>query len=306
LGTVRRSFSGWSFVAFPLAIIFVFSAVPTLIGVGLSFFEWTGGGAPRFIGLRNYRDLLADPALWPAVRNTLVFAFATVPITTVAAFLLAVVMNATWFVGKTIARTLFFLPAVVSIVAVGFIWRWVLEPSDAGLLNHVLDAIVQFGAGLFGHADAVAIDWPDWLGNTPWALAAIIAVSIWRGLGFAIVLYLAALSAVPRAHYDAAAVDGAGPWQSMWRVTWPSVRPMTFFLLITGMIGALQVFDVILVMIGSIEQPWTDVLNLFLYREFTQNRLGFAATLGVIVLALTVVVTIAQVAWLRSSQEAPA
>jgi len=302
----RDSLGGWRFVAFPLAVIFLFTLLPTIIGAGLSFFEWSGGGTPHFIGLQNYRDALADRALWPALRNTLVFALVFVPVTTIAAFLFAVAMNAGWFVGKTVTRTIFFLPTVVSIVAIGFIWRWVLEPSDAGLLNHMLDRIVGLAARLVGRSEPIVVDWPDWLGNSPWGLATIIAVSIWRGLGFAVVLYLAALGSVPRSQYDAAAVDGAGPWQALWQITWPGVRPTTYFLLITGMIGALQVFDVVLVMIGAIEQPWTDVLNLYLYREFGQNRLGYAATLGVIVLAVTVFVTIAQLAWLRSSQEASA
>jgi ABC-type sugar transport system permease subunit len=302
----RGLWSAWGFVAFPLAIVFVFTLLPTLVGVGLSFCEWSGGGTPRFIGWQNYREALADHALWPALRNTLVFALVFVPVTTLAAFLFAVALNARWFVGRTLVRTVFFLPTVVSIVAIGFIWRWVLEPSSAGLLNHVLDETVRVFGRLVGHSGTLHVDWPDWLGNNPWGLATIIVVSIWRGLGFAVVLYLAALGSVPRAHYDAAAVDGAGAWQSIWHITWPGVRPTTFFLLITGMIGALQVFDIVLVMVGAIEQPWTDVLNLYLYREFGHNRLGYAATLGVIVLALTVIVTVAQLLWLRSSREASA
>lgn len=302
----RQNLNGWWFVAFPLAIIFVFTALPTVAGVLLSFFEWDGGWVeghrPRFIGLQNYREAFAHSAFWPSVRNTLIFALATVPITTLGAFLLAVAINARWFVGRTVIRTVFFLPTVVSIVAIGFIWRWVLEPTDVGLLNHTLGRLVNAVSGLVG-GGYVDVKWPDWVGNTPWALVTLIAVQVWRSLGFSIVLYLAALGGVPRSHYDAAAVDGAGPWQAMWRITWPGVWPMTVFLLITGMIGGLQVFDLVLVMVGRIQQNWTDVLNLFLYREFTQNRLGFAAALGVIVLVLTALVTLAQMVWLRRREE---
>jgi len=284
----RIGLSAWGFVAFPLAIIFLFVALPTIAGIILSFFEWSGGGTPRFIGLRNYVDAFGQEQFWFALRNTLLFAIITVPVTVLAAFLFAVALNAEWFVGRNVMRAVFFLPLVVSIVAVGFIWRWVLEPSDAGLLNHVLLSI-----GL--SRDQL----PEWLGNNAWGLTTIIIVSIWRGLGFSVVLYLATLGNVPRSLYDAAAVDGAGSWQATWHITWPSVRPMTYFLLITGMIGALQVFDIVLVMIGLIEQPWTDVLNIYLYREFKHDRLGYAATIGVCVLLLTVVITLAQFAWLR-------
>jgi multiple sugar transport system permease protein len=166
----------------------------------------------------------------------------------------------------------------------------VLDPSPSGLFNHLLTA-----AGVPREV------LPDWLGNSAWGLTTIIVISIWRQLGFCIVLYLAALTSVPRSLYDAAAVDGAGGWQTLWNVTWPGVRPMTVFLMITGTITALQVFDIVLLMIGKAQQSGTDVLNLYLYREFTANRLGFAATIGVVVLLLTVAITLAQVWTMRGS-----
>lgn len=287
-----RSRNAWLFLAFPLAIIVLFTALPSLAGIFMSFFEWSGGGSPRFIGLENYRALSAAGPFWPALRNTLVFAVVTVPITTGGAFLISAALNAEWFRGRTTLRTILFIPTIVSIVAIGFIWRWVLDPSPSGLLNHALEWV-----GL--NRDAL----PDWLGHTPWGLATIIGVSIWRGLGFAVVLYLAALGGVPRSMYDAAAVDGATSWQTLWHITWPGVRPMTFFLLITGMIGALQVFDIVLVMIGTSATGWTDVLNLYLYREFTLNRLGYASAIGVVILLLTIIITAIQWRSLASGVE---
>ncbi len=287
----RQSRNAWFFLAFPLTIIVVFTALPSLAGIVMSFFEWSGGGSPRFIGLENYRALNAAGPFWPALRNTLAFAIVTVPITVGGAFLIAAALNAEWFRGRTTLRTILFIPTIVSIVAIGFIWRWVLDPSPAGLLNHVLEWV--------GLQREVL---PDWLGHSPWGLATIMAVSIWRGLGFCVVLYLAALGGVPRSMYDAAAVDGATSWQTLWHITWPGVRPMSFFLLITGMIGALQVFDIILVMIGTNATGWTDVLNLYLYREFTLNRLGYASALGVVILLLTIVITAIQ--WRSMSRSA--
>ncbi len=278
-----RQHNAWWYLAFPLTIVVLFTALPSIAGVALSFFEWSGGGSPRFVGLENYRALFAAGPFWPALRNTLLFALITVPITTGGAFLAAAALNAEWFCGRTLVRTILFVPTIISIVAIGFIWRWVLDPSPGGLLNTALASLgVDRGA------------LPDWLGRSPWALATIILVSIWRGLGFAVVLYLAALGGVSRSLYDAAAVDGATPWQTLRHITWPSVRPMTFFLLITGMIGALQVFDIVLVMIGTSAQGWADVLNLYLYREFTLNRLGYASTIGVVILILTIFITALQ------------
>ncbi len=298
-----NSWRGWAFVAFPLAIIFLFTALPTVVGVGLSLCEWTGSGWPRFIGLRNYATAVGDRTLHSALLNTLLFAAATVPLTIILAFPLAVAVNASWFRGRTPLLTIFFLPTVVSIVAIGLLWRWVLEPSPAGLLNAMLTELANLPAAV-GLAERTAVRWPEWLGGTPLGLTTIVAVSTWRGLGFAVVLYLAALSNVPQASYDAAAVDGAGAWQIMWRITWPSVRPTTYFLVITGLIGALQVFDVVIVMIGTLEQPWTDMLSVYLYREFNRSRLGYAATIGVVLLAATMAVTAAQVGLWRRGRAA--
>lgn len=294
--SVRSSSSGWAFVAFPLAVIVVFTALPTVAGVALSFFEWTGSGLPTFIGIENYRAaILHDPQLIHSLRNTLIFGVATVPITVILAFLLAVALKAEWFVGKTTVRTIIFLPFVISIVAIGFVWRWVLDPHS-GLLNMGLESIA---------ADRMFADWPvPWLGDSPWALGTMCFVHIWRNLGFCVVLYLAALSRVPRSLYDAAGVDGAGSWQATWRIAWPAVRPMTLFVVITSSIWSLQVFDLVWVMTGGAEQPWTDVLNTHLYREFAANRLGYAATIGVLVLIVTAVITVAQLRWLRGSAEA--
>lgn len=294
---------GWRFIAFPLAIIFLFTALPTLAGVILSLFEWTGGGTAQFVGGRNFAQASSDPALGRALRNTLILALVSVPVTVLFAFPIAVALHAPWFVGRTLVRTLVFMPTIVSIVAIGLIWRWVLEPGSAGLLNNALDTLVALPQTLGLAAEAPNVDWPNFLGGSPWGLGTLIVISVWRALGFSVVLYLAALGGVPQSTYDAAAVDGAGPWQTMWRITWPAVRPMTLFLLITGMIGALQVFDIVYVMIGKVEQPWTDVLNLYLYREFSRSRMGYAATIGVVILAVTSIVTALQLLWLRRGEE---
>ncbi len=282
----RSNWSGWAFVAFPLAVILAFTALPTLVGVGLSFFDWGGGGVPRFVGLENYRAALTrDTQLWFALRNTLIFAIGTVPVTVVLAFVVAVALNAQWFRAKAAARAMFFLPTLMSIGAVGFIWQWMLNPR-AGLLK----VLTGSSGG----------DLPDFLGDTWLGLVTLIFVQVWRNLGFCVVLYLAALSRVPRSIYDAASVDGAGPLQTTWKVTWPAVRPMTAFLLITGAIWALQVFDLDLVMTGWSPQRFNDMLNTHIFREFKSGRLGYAATVGVVLLSMTAVITYAQFRWLRT------
>ncbi|MHC5022587.1 MAG: carbohydrate ABC transporter permease [Planctomycetota bacterium] len=284
----RAATAGWLFIAFPMLIIVVFTAVPTVLGAGLSLFDWDGGATARFVGLSNYRAAFGgDAQMWRALRNTILFAVGTVPLTVVGSFLLASAVSASWFRGRAAARTVYFLPTVMSIVAVGFVWQWGLNPRS-GLLT-----------GLGGGPG------PDWLGDTWLGLGTLMFVQVWRSLGFFLVLYVAAMSRVPRSVYDAAGVDGAGSWQATWRITWPAVRPMTTFLFVIGAIWALQVFDLDLVMTGWSPQRCTDMLNTHLFREFKNGRLGYASTIGVIVLALTALVTWIQFQRARRSAGAP-
>ncbi len=283
---MRQSVAGWAFIAFPVAVVFVFTALPAFAGAALSFFEWDGSGRPAFVGLENYRSALGDAQLGLALRNTAVFAATTVPVTVVLAFLVAAALGSRWFRGRAVARTIFFLPTVMSIVAVGFVWQWMLNPRSG---------LVRLGARAGGGEP------PDLLGDTWLGLGTLSFVQVWRSMGFCVVLYLAALARLPRSIYEAASVDGAGPWQTTWRVSWPALRPMTAFLFITGAIWALQVFDLDLVMTGWSPQRFNDVLNTHIFREFKGGRLGYSATVGVILLLLSAAVTWAQFRWLRGS-----
>ncbi len=295
--------SAYSFLAFPLAILLVFTLIPTVLGLGLSLFAWTGSGTPRFVGIENFRGLLADPRFTPALRNTLVFVLATVPPTVIAGFLLAVALHAPWFAGRTIVRTALFLPTVVSIIAIGFVWRWMLD-SEGGLAPRLFRQIgidppdfLQGGPVLaFGHGPARRVFLP-WL---EWPMVSVILVQIWRTVGFCMVLYLAALQGIGQSLYEAAEVDGASRWHAMRHITWPQVAPMTVFLLVTGVIGGLQVFDIIWAMTNGTETNATVVLNLYVFREFQQSRLGYAAGIGLVIFALTVLATAAQMYVVRS------
>ena len=279
----QRSRSAYLFIALPMAVLFVFTLLPTVAGLALSLFSWDGSGRPAFVGVQNFVQLARDESFRPAVRNTLLFVVATVPISVLAAFGLAVIASAPWFRGKTVARTCIFLPTIVSIIAVGVVWRWLLA-DQGGLLP--------------GAIRSVGLRPPSFLDGS-WAFASIVLVQIWRGVGFCFVLYLAALAGVNRNLYEAARVDGASRWAVVRHITWPAVGPMTVFLLVTGVIGALQVFDVVWAMTSRAETDATRVLNLYIFREFKQSRLGYAAAIGVVIFSLTMIVTWVQLRLLR-------
>ena len=297
----RRSLTPWAFVGFPLAVLVVFTLVPTVVGLGLGFFQWEGQGTPRFVGFDNFRTLWHDPRFWPALRNTIVFVIATVPASTLIGFGLALGVHARWFRGKAAARTMLFLPTIVSIIAIGFVWRWVLE-SKGGLLPAALRAVgidppdfLQGGPVFaYGWTDERGFHYVQYAAWLTWPLLSIMAVQVWRTVGFSMVLYMSALSSVSESLYEAAEVDGASRWQVMRRLTWPLVRPMTAFLLITGAIAGLQVFDIVWAITVTQETDSTNVLNLYVYREFQQSRLGYAAAIGVVIFVLTLAATGAQ------------
>ena len=278
---MRRPFTAYSLLAFPLAVLFVFTLAPTAAGLAMSLFSWDGSGSPTWAGLENFARLARDDKFGPALRNTLVFVAASVPATVLLAFVLAVAVHAKWFVGRTAIRTIFFLPTVVSIVAIGFVWKWLLD-ADAGFIS-----AAARGLGWRQH--------PNWLQDGSWPMVWIVLISIWRGVGFCLVLYLASLSNVNESLYEAAELDGASRSGVMRHITWPQVAPTTGFLLVTGIIGALQVFDIVFVMTGmAADSSATNVLNLAVYRQFTYGQYGYASAIGVVIFLLTLAATAGQ------------
>lgn len=271
-------------LAFPLTVLFLFTLVPTVAGLGLSLFSWDGSGVPRLVWFRNYVALANDDKFGPALRNTLLFVVGSVPATVVIAFFLAAAVQAKWFVGRSAVRALYFLPTVLSVVAIGFVWKWLLD-NDNGL--------VSTGVRALGWRDH-----PNWLQSGWWPMVWIILISIWRGVGFCLVLYLAALSGINENLYEAAELDGARRRQVLRHITWPQVAPITAFLLVTGVIGALQVFDIVFVMTGmAADSSTTNVLNLAIYRQFTYGQYGYASAIGVVIFGLTLAATWVQMRW---------
>lgn len=297
---LRRSFNAYAFLAFPLAVLFVFTLLPTLAGLALALFQWDGGESPRFVGLANFRLLAEDPRFLPTLWNTIRYALITVPVTVAFGFLLSLALHAKWFRGKVLVRTAVFLPTIVSIVAIGFVWRWILD-DQGGLVPSVYAAIVhQLDLGNIRPA-FLPLRAPSMLQDADWPMRWVMIVTIWRGVGFCMVLYLASLAGIPEHLYEAAAVDGASDQEMVRHITWPMVTPMTVFLLVTGVISALQVFDIVWAMTAGTETASTRVLNLFVYREFQQSRLGFAAAIGAIIFLLTLGATALQVVLFRRS-----
>ncbi len=279
---------GYLFILPSFIHLIVFLVIPLGFSLYLSFTDWRGPNfqnAP-FIGAENYQFLLGDRRFWNAMKNSIYFTLLSVPLGMVISLLVALVMNQN-LKGVYIFRTLFFMPVISSWVAVSVVWITLLDPQ-VGILNYVLE-----GLGLPP---------ANWLGDPLTAMPAVVMISIWKGLGFNMVIWLAGLQAIPQELHEAAAIDGASRWQAFRRITIPLLSPTTFFLAITGVIGALQVFSSVYVITKGGPRGSTDVVVFRIYqRAFEEFEFGLASSQAWVLFAVIFSLTVVQV-WYRRRQ----
>jgi multiple sugar transport system permease protein len=278
---VREALAAYLFLLPTIMGLLLFSAGPVIASAYVSLTRWDLLSAPRWIGLANYTALFQDPTFWVCVRNTLYYTVVSVPVGTILALLLALVMNRP-LRGISIYRAIYFLPVVSSGVAVALMWQWLYQP-DFGLINQVL-------GWLFPHLSPIR-----WLSSPVWAMPAIIILSVWQNLGFNMIIFLAGLKGISREYYEAAQIDGAGRWAQLRYVTVPQLSPVTFLVVILGIIGSFQVFDYAFVLTqgGPVDATRTIVYYLF-QNGFQWFNMGYAAAIAYILFIMTLVITAVQ------------
>jgi multiple sugar transport system permease protein len=272
---------GWLalFLGPSLGGLLVFTVGPVLASLALTVYEWDLLTPPRFVGAANFERLLHDRAFRSALVHTLTFIAGYVPLVMVLALLMALALN-TRLPGVAAVRTAFFLPVVSSWVAVALLWSWLFNPRY-GLINYLL--------GLLG------INGPGWLFDRAWAMPAIILTSVWKDLGFVMVIFLAGLQAIPADYHEAAALDGAGPMRRLWDVTLPLLAPTTFFVSVISIINSFQVFDQVWVMTeGGPAGATTVLVERIVRHAFSYGEMGYAATISWVLFALVFAVTLVQ------------
>ena len=276
---------GWWFVAPALTLIVVFFVGPVLAAIVLSFTDFdlyalADPRAARWVGLRNYSRVMQEPLFWQALRNTLYFALVGGPLTVAASLGAALLVNARTLRWKGTARAVFFAPFVTTLVAVAIVWRYLYHPRY-GLLNWML-----------GHVGVQPI---DWLGDPHWAMPAIILMATWKNFGYNMLIFIAGLQNIPRELNEAAALDGATPFQRFRHVTIPMLAPTMFFVVIVTMIGYLQLFTEPYVMTQGGPLRATTSLVLYMYEEgFRWWRLGVAAAIAFLLFLVIVLFTLLQ------------
>lgn len=268
-----ETIAAWLFLAPALVLLTVFVLAPIAYLLYLSF---TAGSFTRsgtlWIGFHNYRRLLLDADFWQVLGNTAYFTIATVLPALIVPLGLAVWLDRA-FALRGLLRTAYFIPSITSLVAVGLGWRWLFQTD--GWVN-----------GLLGNLGVEPI---AWLGSA-WAMPVIILLSIWKQLGFNMVVFLAGLQALPVSRYEAAELDGAGAWQQFWHITLPGLRPTLIFALVTTAIFTLRSFEQPYVITGGGPLNSTNLLVYYIYTQaFAQFDFGYAAAAAIVLLAVTLV-----------------
>ena len=273
------------FVSPNILLLLVFTYRPLIESFRLSLYDWDLISPTRdWVGLENYTDYFSDRTSRYVIRNTVVFTVATVAATLILGMAIALLLNLR-LRGRNLARTVLFAPYVVGGAAVGIMWLFVFDPRF-GLVASALER-----AGMAS---------PNWYNDPNWAMPMVIIVSVWRNLGYAVVIYLAGLQAIPRELYEAARVDGAGAWSRFRNVTLPQLSPVTFFLLVTTILSSMQAFDIIQVMTEGGPLDATKTMVYQVYDEaFVRFRIGDASTVATVLFFMLLILTLLQVRFIE-------
>ena len=266
-----------------ITLVFIY---PALKALALSFTNFNMITPAQSVGLANYARLWADPFFWAALSNTLVYLAVVVPTLVVLPIFLALLVNKA-LPGLAFFRAAIYLPVVTSLVVSGLVWKWVYE--EKGLLNHLLLAsgITQQPVAFLSHSSH--------------ALFAVMAVTVWSGLGYYMVIYLAGLQAIPRHLYEVAEVEGVSRWQQTLHITLPLLKPQIALVAVMSSIGAMKVFEEVYVMTQGGPLESTKTLVYYLYEAaFVDFEMGYAAAVGVVLFVVTLLLSLINLRLLRS------
>lgn len=274
----------WGYIMiFPTFIgLMVLNIIPAIQTLILSFEKAGAFGKSTWIGLDNYKNLIQDPAVIRAVYNTLGYTIISVPAIVILSLIVAVLLNQK-IKGTSVYRTIYFLPMVAAPAAIAMVWRWLFN-SEYGLINYLLSTI--------------GINGPKWITDPNVALMSIVIVGVWSAIGYNMVLLLAGLQEIPKDYYEAASIDGASPLRKFFTITVPLVSPTLFFVVVTSIISAFQVFDIIFMMIDKTStaiESTQSLVYLFYKHSFVLNDKGYGSAILMLLLAIIMIVTVIQV-----------
>jgi multiple sugar transport system permease protein len=271
-----------------IILFFLFMLFPIIWTAIMSLTEYDLITPMRFIGVENYIQIFKDPVALECLRNTVVFTAITVPCGMVVSLILAVLLDSK-IKFKRIYRAAFFLPSITSWVAIAVVWQWLLNP-EFGLINYFLS--------FFGVPPI------QWLTSSKLSLISVCIVCIWRGAGYNMLLFLAGLQSISNVYYEAADLDGATPFQKLWRITIPLLTPTTFFVFVMSIIGSFQTFDIVNLMTKGGPGRSSSLLAHYLYQSaFKYMEMGYASALAYVLFAVIMTVTIINMQFEKRSHD---
>ncbi len=278
---LKNYFWGYIMIA-PLMIgLFIFNVLPIFETIFYSFTKYKGFAPPKWIGFANFIELFQDPTLWISIKNTLLFVVLTIPACMFISVIVAVLLN-NKIRGVKVFRTLYFLPQVTLPAAIAMGWMWLFN-SDYGLINQFLSVF---------NIPKIA-----WISSPQYALISLAIVSIWGTIGYNMIILLSGLKNIPNVYYEACEIDGAGPLRQFTKITLPLLSPTLFFLLVTSLINAMEIFDLIWLMIGKTSPVIDNVRSMvYTYYEnaFIKYDKGYAAAIAIVLFAIILIITIIQ------------
>jgi multiple sugar transport system permease protein len=256
----------------------VFRLGPTAVAAYASFTRWNIRTPPEFLALGNYSELISTETFWLVTRNTLLFTVIFVPGVMILALVMAMMVNQK-IRGIAFFRALYFMPYITAMVAVAMVWRWIFA-TRFGVLNYALTTFFQIA------------DPPAWLADKTWALPALAIVAIWKQVGFQMLIFLAGLQGIPGSLYEAASIDGASKRQQFFKITWPLLSPITFFIFVITVIDAFKTFEVTFTMTGGGPNNASTTLAYYIYQNaFTFGRMGYASALAMFLMLIVGITT---------------
>lgn len=277
----KKTLVAYSFILPSLTGFFVFTFVPIIFSLILAFCQWDSGNPIQFVGLKNFFYMfLKDKSFGISLKNTIYYTAVTVPLTMVIALFLAILMNKP-LKGRVFFRSVLFFPYVASLVAIAVVWMALFNP-EIGPVNSILRAL--------GVANP-----PRWAASTTWAMPTIIGLTVWKGMGYYMIVYLAALQGISKDLYEAAALDGANRWQQFLNVTWPGITPTTFYILMMLMVTTFKSYDIMYITTQGGPGESTKVLAYHIFNQaFVNSKFGYASAVSMILLVIILSVTLLQ------------
>ncbi len=271
----NEQFAGWIFILPALVGTLIFIVIPVICSFGLSFAKWDLLNPIQFVGLSNYKEIFTDNLFYKILWNTIVFAVSTSVLGVIIPLFLACILNSK-IRGSEFYKTAYFLPFITPMIVIGVVWEWIFDPN-IGFLNHILHLHI------------------NWLYDTHYAMTALIIVSVWKLIGYNMVIFLSALSGISQSMFEAAKIDGASPFQTFKNVTVPLLSPSIFFVVIITAISSLQVFDLIYLMTQGGPFESTNVLVYAIYKNaFEYFNVGKASAIAYVLFIIILVLTLIQ------------